>query len=46
MKDIAEPEGVLLIPRSIETERLLELRNQSRVNIALGFDGGEKVTRS
>jgi hypothetical protein len=46
MEDIAEPEGVLLIPRSIETERLLELRNQSRVNIALGFDGGKKVTRS
>ncbi|NBR71691.1 MAG: hypothetical protein EBT75_06320, partial [Proteobacteria bacterium] len=45
MKDIAEPKGVLLIPRAVETERLLEFGNQSGVDIALGFDGGEEVAR-
>jgi hypothetical protein len=46
MEDIAEPQCVLLIPRPIETKRLLEFGNQSGIDIALGFDGGKEVTWS
>ena len=46
MKNISEPEGILFIPGSIETERFLEFGNQCGVDVALGFDGGEEVARS
>ena len=43
MENVAEPTDVLFVPRAVESERFLEFGNESRIDVALGFDRGEKI---